>query len=74
MLPKPQEYEARRAEAPSGARRREERCDDRKAPDGAERNRHAPGGSRAAAGVKGTESASRYKRENQPERLVFKAV
>ena len=29
---------------------REERCDDREAPDGAKRNRHAPGGSCEAAG------------------------
>ena len=40
-----------KAEAPSGACRREERCDDRKAPGGTKCSRHAPRGSCEAAGV-----------------------
>jgi len=44
-----------RPEGPKARQRRagrEERCDDREAPGGTQWSRHAPGGSREAAGVK----------------------
>ena len=50
---------------------REERCDDRETPDEAKRNRHAPGGSRRAAGVKRMESRTR---REKPAFAGFEAV
>ncbi len=51
---------------------REERCDDREAPDGAKRNRHAPGGSCGVAGERqgGPRGQSRPRSAKKAEAVI----